>query len=290
MLKSLRPLFWFSLAATFVLTSCDMGYRKTDGGLKFRILADSAGENLDTGDVAFIVYTMKTGDTVFMDSRMMGQPYPFRVSEPTYKGSLEEGFRELSLNDSAVFVFGIDSFMTKMVKADSLPPFMKAGEEITMHLKVERVIKRQEIEEREKSRIMGAKLRKEGDSIAIINYLNEKKKTFIRTEVGSYVADIRNMPGAAKIQKGDSVSIMYKGMFFENGQVFDTNLKEEGKPLVFQAGEGFVIRGLDAAFAYLTYGSSATVYIPSDLAYGEQGGGSIPPNAKLIFEIKVLKR
>ena len=38
-------------------------------------------------------------------------------------------------------------------------------------------------------------------------------------------------------------------------------------------------------------GDKAVLFIPSNLAYGEQGAGNvIPPNANIIFEIEMLEK
>jgi len=51
---------------------------------------------------------------------------------------------------------------------------------------------------------------------------------------------------------------------------------------------GQVIKGWDEGLQKLKHGDKAIILIPSRLAYGARGaGGSIPPNAPLVFEVEI---
>jgi FKBP-type peptidyl-prolyl cis-trans isomerases 1 len=89
----------------------------------------------------------------------------------------------------------------------------------------------------------------------------------------------------AKPTAKDSVKCHYHGTLI-NGEVFDSSV-ERGEPAVF--GVSQVIRGWVEALQLMETGSKWRLFIPSDLAYGEQGaGGSIGPNSALIFDVELL--
>jgi len=68
------------------------------------------------------------------------------------------------------------------------------------------------------------------------------------------------------IEPGKTVKVHYKGTL-DDGSVFDSS---EGRdPLEFQVGSGQVIPGFDAAVQDMDEGSSKTITIPSDDAYGD---------------------
>lgn len=88
-----------------------------------------------------------------------------------------------------------------------------------------------------------------------------------------------------KPKANQTVSVHYRGMLL-NGQEFDSSYKR-GEPATFPVGG--LIKGWTEALQMMKVGSKWTIWIPSDLAYGERGaGGVIPPNATLIFEMELL--
>lgn len=83
----------------------------------------------------------------------------------------------------------------------------------------------------------------------------------------------------------DKVKVHYHGTLID-GTVFDSSV-ERGEPIVFPVTG--VIKGWVEALQMMPVGSKWKLYIPSNLAYGKRGaGGTIGPNAVLIFEVELL--
>lgn len=91
-----------------------------------------------------------------------------------------------------------------------------------------------------------------------------------------------------QVKAGETVIVHYTGLL-TNGTKFDSSL-DRGQPIAFELGVGRVIKGWDEGIAQLRIGDQATLIIPSQLGYGTRGagGGSIPPDATLIFIVEVM--
>jgi len=86
---------------------------------------------------------------------------------------------------------------------------------------------------------------------------------------------------------GETVEVHYSGWLLD-GTKFDSSV-DRGQTFSFMLGQGRVIKGWEDALVLLKKGGKAMFYLPSDLAYGERGGGEvIPPNSILRFEIELI--
>jgi len=90
--------------------------------------------------------------------------------------------------------------------------------------------------------------------------------------------------GAGKTPKvGDSVRTMYRGRLID-GTVFD----QSEQPIEFPVSK--VIKGWTEALQLMKEGDKFQLYIPSNLAYGEQGfPPAIPANSTLVFEVELIE-
>lgn len=88
-------------------------------------------------------------------------------------------------------------------------------------------------------------------------------------------------------QKGDKISVHYKGTLQSTGVEFDESYRR-GAPFSFVLGAGQVIKGWDEGLLDMCVGEGRKLIIPPELAYGSRGVGSIPANSVLVFETELM--
>ncbi|GAB4392776.1 MAG: hypothetical protein Tsb005_08260 [Gammaproteobacteria bacterium] len=128
---------------------------------------------------------------------------------------------------------------------------------------------------------LASKNKKKGEEFLATN---KDKKGIQQTASGMQYRIIKEGKGAMPTLS-DTVTVEYTGKLL-NGSVFDSTEKT-GKPVTFRVSD--VIAGWTEALQKMKTGSIWEVYLPPQLAYGEQGiGGLIGPNETLIFRIRLI--
>lgn len=128
---------------------------------------------------------------------------------------------------------------------------------------------------------LGEKNKKDGDAYLAAN----KSKEGVVTTASGLQYKILKAGNGPKPKKESNVTVHYTGKLID-GRVFDSSV-QRGQPATF--GVGQVIPGWTEALTLMPVGSKWELYIPSELAYGNQQRSElITPNCVLVFEVELL--
>lgn len=274
------------LGIALLCGACTKKQRETPNGFKYVVIEEGDGILPKTDQFLVFDFILKDSkDSVWSDSRTQGIPAVVQIADsaliPTEKGIVQM-FRGLSKGDSVKASMDVKKFFTDIVGSPMVPPSIDTTLTVAYYIRVTHVLSRDEFGTFKDNLLKNLEgKQKTDDANAISKYLNEKSITAQQDSSGiSYV--IHKSKGGRKPTVQNCVEVAYRGSFLNNGQVFDQSPK-----MAFPLGQ--VIRGWQLAIPHLGIGDSATFYIPSGLAYGQQGSpGGIPPNAVLIFDVTLL--
>ena len=114
----------------------------------------------------------------------------------------------------------------------------------------------------------------------------EKQEGVQKTESGLLYRIDREGEGAQATLDTDVVLVNYEGKT-RDGKVFDSSYERE-EPISFPLNG--VIKGWTEGMKLVKAGGQITLWIPSELAYGERGAGSdIGPNQALEFKVELIE-
>ena len=94
------------------------------------------------------------------------------------------------------------------------------------------------------------------------------------------------------IKSGDRVQMFYSTWTIDSLLIDETNGYAEGQrfePFEFIVGSGDAIKGLEEAATYMQPGTKASLVIPSELAYGQNGSSGVAGFTTLLMEVEVYK-
>lgn len=109
------------------------------------------------------------------------------------------------------------------------------------------------------------------------------------------IEDLTEGAGPA-VAAGQKATVHYTGWLYapeapeKKGKQFDSS-RTRGQPFSFPVGGRRVIEGWDQGVVGMKVGGERRLTIPASLGYGAggAGGGLIPPNATLVFDVELVK-
>ena len=236
-------------------------FDSTGSGLQYIVFEEGNGEFPEAGQVVSVHYTgYLTDGTIFDSSRDRGQPFSFPLGQGSVIAGWDEGIGLLSEGSNGRLI---------------IPPELAYGD-------------------------TGAgALIQPGDTLVFDVELVEilppppeapqtvDESDFIVTESGVKYFDFQEGDGATA-EEGQIITVHFTG-WIENGEMFDSSLLR-GQPIALILGAGQVIPGWEEGMQNMKVGGSRQIIIPPELAFGEEGagGGIIPPNSTLVFEVEVV--
>lgn len=126
------------------------------------------------------------------------------------------------------------------------------------------------------------KNKQEGDAFLAAN----KSKSGVKSTASGLQYQVVTEGKGPKPAATDTVKVHYTGTLLD-GTKFDSSV-DRGQPATFALNA--VIPGWTEALQLMPVGSKYTLWLPSDLAYGDRGTpGPIGPNATLKFEVELLE-
>jgi FKBP-type peptidyl-prolyl cis-trans isomerase FklB len=133
------------------------------------------------------------------------------------------------------------------------------------------------------SKLQAEENKKKSAEFLAKNKLNKKITT---TASGLQYEVLKEGDGKGKPTASSTANVTYTGKLMD-GTVFDSTDKNGGKPIELNLSG--VIPGWTEGIQLMSKGAKYRFYIPSDLAYGDNGaGGVIPPGAALVFEVELV--
>lgn len=130
----------------------------------------------------------------------------------------------------------------------------------------------------------GEKLQKEKDAGAAFMAENKTKEGITELPSGIQYQVLKEGAGP-KPEPTATVKAHYRGALLD-GKEFDSSFKRN-QP--FTAGLRQLIKGWQEVLPLMPTGSMWRLWIPSDLAYGDNGTGGIPGGATLMFDVELIE-
>ena len=269
------------LLVVFASLACSSkypGFDKTESGLYYKLYKVSKDTiKPKVGDWITLDYKLvvkvKSKDSTLSDSKKTSQgSVRLQIPPSDYKGDLYSGMKIMSSGDSAIFIIPADSLFKRTFKQPSRPPFVDSNSVVQFFVHLKLIENPADL------------MKKEAETLK--KYVQTNNITVAPTPSGIYFIETEKGKGL-KIDSGLMVKLHFTVSLIDGKQIFST--REQPEPIEFEYGKQFDTKGLEEAVAKMTKGGKAKVVVPSRLAFGEQGRGTlVPAFSTLLYDVEIV--
>ena len=232
---------------------------KTSSGLQYAILEKGSGIKVHRGDTVKVHYTgrLQATDSVFDSSVKSGTPFEFPLSRARVIKGWDEGIALLKVGDKARLI---------------IPPGIGYGDKDYGPIPANSTLVF-DIE------VLGTK-----PGIRPFEY---KKKDTFKTASGVKYQIVKANPTGTKVTSDSKVKVN-SIIYLSDGTIIDASA-DRGKPSTVMFGKNPNFKGFDEGLQLMRQGEKYRLFVPYQLAFGENGiKGLIPPKATIIYDIEVV--
>ncbi len=272
--------------SSILLWSCTQqkDFQKHEEGFEYLFFNHSEDSlKPEVGDVMLLsMEYYLNNDSLLFSSKELTTPFRMKLKRSRPSGAtIDDALALLYVGDSACFKVNASLYYT-LTRHQNVPINIKQYDQIYFYVKLKGVTSfEQFVKEKQKQQ----KDTPEREMKMLERYIKMSSIEVEPTSSGIYV--VEDIAGKGKkAKRGQHISLHYQG-YFVDGQVFASSY-ESGRPFDVVFGKTDLIPGFEEGLSHLKKGGHYRLVIPSHMAYGTQGRGTIPPNKTLIFEIDVL--
>jgi FKBP-type peptidyl-prolyl cis-trans isomerase FkpA len=289
-LKKILTLTIVFASISALMISCNMGaypgFKKTKTGVYYKIYKDNNEDTTTVRVGSIVTLSLKYGlkDSALFDSKSIPQPIVLPVTAPQYEGDFYECLRLLKQGDSATFILKAGPLFTKTFGQPSVPAFCTDESDIYFDVKVKKAQTQEEVDN--ETAVKNMEMEKE-EMANLQAYVVKNNITVQPTTTGIYYLETKKGTGKSAFNDG-YVTAHYTVYLLGGEKLFSTI--ERGEPVDFKFGSQFENKGFQEVISMMKEGGKATAIVPSAMAFGAQGAGSVvPPFSTLYYEIELVK-
>jgi len=262
------------------------GFKKTKTGVYYKIYTESNDDTTQVRIASILTLSLKYGlkDSTLFDSKSVERPIVLPVSGSQYEGDFYECLQLLKQGDSATFVLKAGPLFTKTFGQPTVPPFLTDETDIYFDIKVQKVQTQEEIDR--ETEVKNMQMEQE-EMTGLQEYVTKNNITVQPSTTGIYYLETKKGNGKSAVKDG-YVTAHYTVYLLSGEKLFST--VERGEPVDFKFGSQFENKGFQEVISMMREGGKANAIVPSAMAFGARGAGSVvPPFSTLYYEVELIK-